>query len=488
MINSQKSFNIHDYIDVFLNRKWFFFIPLVLVLFSTALYAFLTPKLYKSSTLVLVSPQKIPPDLVKATVTSTVEERLSSITQEILSRTRLELVVKEFNLYADKVNSMPMESVVELMRRDIEIDVPKREKETYFTISYFGKDPKVVSQVTNKLASLFIEENLKIRAQQSQGTSEFLKSEVNAKKVLVGRAVQEITDYKRRYINELPENRDANLKVLDQLQLSSQKTGEAIRAAEDRKLIIENQLAGLAFPMTSTGLHTDPTKETAISSPVTAPSPQMVQLNRLKMNLEELRGKYTESHPDIMITKKKIDDLEKKVASVETQAKDPSSEHFNVFQADRKKQLAQIDKEINRLKKEDEKVRAMIAVYQGRIENTPIRDLNMSSMNREFSNLNESYQTLLKKSAEAQQAENLERRQKGEQFRIADPARVPEKPYKPDIPKVLLIGLVLGIGVGLGLTYIREQMDRSFRDSDDLEVTLGLRVLANIPKVDKKAA
>jgi uncharacterized protein involved in exopolysaccharide biosynthesis len=102
--------------------------------------------------------------------------------------------------------------------------------------------------------------------------------------------------------------------------------------------------------------------------------------------------------------------------------------------------------------------------------------------------MNETYQVLLKKNTEAQQAENLERRQKGEQFRIVDPARVSEKPFKPDIPKTLLIGLVLSLGAGLGLTFVREQMDRSFRDAEDLEVTLGLRVLANIPKAERKAA
>ena len=147
-----------------------------------------------------------------------------------------------------------------------------------------------------------------------------------------------------------------------------------------------------------------------------------------------------------------------------------------------------LDKEISRLKKEDEKIRGMIAAYQARIENTPVRELALSSISREANNLNESYQGLLRKSAEAQQAENLERRQKGEQFRIIDPARVPEKPFKPDILKVLLIGLVLSLGSGLGTTFIREQMDRSFRDAEDLEATLGLKVLANIPIIEKEAA
>lgn len=417
------------------------------------------------------------------------EDRLESISQEILSRTRLEKVIAEFKLYPERVKSKPMESIVGLMRKDIEIEFPKKEKEkNYFTISYIGKDPRLVAQVTNKLASLFIEENMKIREQQAQGTTDFLAAEVAAQKEKVAKAQQEITNFKKRYISELPENRDANLKVLEQLQLNSQKIGEAVRAAEDRKLIIENQLAGLAFPMTSTVLHSGSTRDVAISSPVTALSPQMNQLNQLKMNLEELRGKYTESHPDIIMTKKKIEDLEKRVAGMETQAKDPASDQFNVFQADRKKQLAMIDKEISRLKKEDERGRAMIAAYQARIENAPIRELGLSAMTRDFSNLNETYQVLTKKNTEAQQAENLEMRQKGEQFRIVDLARVPEKPFKPDRRKAVLIGLLLSIGAGLGMTFVREQMDRSFRDSEDLEVTLGLRVLANIPKVDKKAA
>jgi len=489
MINSQKSFNFYDYIDIFRKRIWYFIIPLVLVIMGTALYVLMAPKWYRSSTLVLVFPQKISQDYVKTTVTSTVEDRLASITQEILSRTRLEKIITEFNLYPNRVKSTPMETVVELMRKDIEIEFPKTEKEkNSFTISYIGKDPRLVVQVTTKLASMFIEENTKRREQQAQGTTEFLGAELKTQKEKVEKAQQAITIYKSRYINELPENRDANLKVFEQLQLNSQKIGEAVRAAEDRKLIIENQLAGLAFPMTSTVLHSGSTREVALPSPGAAPSPQRVQLNQLKMNLEEMRGKYTESHPDIIMTKKKIEDLEKRVAGMETQSKDPASDQFNVFQADRKKQLAMIDKEISRLKKEDEHGRAMIGAYQARIENAPIRELGLSAMTRDFSNLNETYQVLTKKNTEAQQAENLEMRQKGEQFRIVDPARVPEKPFKPDKSKALLIGLLLSIGAGLGMTFIREQMDRSFRDSEDLEVTLGLRVLANIPKVDKKAA
>ena len=151
-------------------------------------------------------------------------------------------------------------------------------------------------------------------------------------------------------------------------------------------------------------------------------------------------------------------------------------------------QLMATDLEIERLREEEGKVKAQTARYRERIENTPIREQSMGNLNRDYQNLRESYHSLLKKSQEAEQAENLERRQKGEQFKIIDPARVPEKPFRPDIPKILLIGLLLAAGGGGGITFFREQMDRSFRDADDLESTLGFRVLANIPSIKTQRA
>ena len=112
----------------------------------------------------------------------------------------------------------------------------------------------------------------------------------------------------------------------------------------------------------------------------------------------------------------------------------------------------------------------------------------MTNLTRDYQNTNETYHSLLRKNQEAQQAENLERRQKGEQFKVIDPARIPEKPFSPNIPRNLLFGVLLGMGLGFGIAFFREQLDRSFKDAEDLETTLGFRVLANIPKIDKKAA
>jgi uncharacterized protein involved in exopolysaccharide biosynthesis len=206
------------------------------------------------------------------------------------------------------------------------------------------------------------------------------------------------------------------------------------------------------------------------------------QKDSLTKQLDELRLKYTENHPDVIATKKRLSDLElKKDTDAYNIKSDPRYKEL-------KNQLVMTDIEIKRFQSEDASIGAQINRYRARIENVPSREQDMASLMREYQNTKETYDQLMKKSQEAQQAENLERRQKGEQFRVIDPARVPEKPFSPDIPKVLLIGFILSIGCSFGAAIVREQLDRSFHDAGDVEVTLGLRVLATIPSIEQKIA
>ncbi|MDI7259211.1 MAG: GNVR domain-containing protein [Thermodesulfobacteriota bacterium] len=525
MINPEKSFNIHDYYEIFLRRIWYIIIPFVIVLSGAVVYALYSPKEYRASTLILVTPQKVPEAFVRPTVTSKIEERLQSIGQEIMSRTRLEKVISEFKLYPEEAKSKSLEEIVEMMRANIKVEI--KGKEGYFIITYIGKDPRMVTMVTNKLASLFIEENLKLREMQAQGTTEFLSIELKATQAKLEENEKTVTQFKRQFMGELPEQREANLKVLEQLQFNFQRIGENIRSAQDRKLIIQKQLSDtellLASALSSSpGLNPLEIQARLQPKPV-AKDPQELQLEQFKNLLADLQAKYTEKHPDILITKKKIVDLEAKIEKArlekeseekkESESKQDQSApitvsplpapkiegkkeakeekpylRLNPRYKEMESQLIATELEIERLKEEEVKVKAQINKYRERIEVTPMRELAMAQLSRDYQNTREIYQTLLKKSEEAQQAENLERRQKGEQFKVLDPGRIPEKPFRPDIPKILLFGLLLGMGSGFGMAFFREQMDHSFRDAEDLEATLGFKVLANIPKIEKKAA
>jgi len=514
MINPGKSFNFQDYKEIFLRRVRFFLIPFVAVIVGTGLYLYLAPKEYRATTLILVTPQKVPEDFVRSTITSRIEERLQSISQEIMSRTRLEQVIKEFNLYPDETKSSKMEGIVAKMQKNIEVQIKGREG-GYFTIAYIGKDPKTTTLVTNKLASLFIEENLSLREQQASGTSEFLSIELKATKAKLEGQEKIVTDFKKRYLGELPEQRDANLRIVDGLQAQYQRFGDSMRTAQERKLMLEKQLAEIQTLIAEENTAEEESEEEQASQPL----PQETKLAQLKNNLADLQMKYTEKHPDLLILKKNIAEMEKEVAQAKLRrdeekklegqqgltspakmsrtgaAKGKKKEKSGVKGSRLDPRLQDVNdrilannKEMERLKEDEAKVKAQITRYQDRVEESFKREQDMAILTRDYQNTREAYSSLLKKSQEAQQAENLERRQKGEQFKIIDPARVPEMPYRPDIPKGLLVGLFLGVACGGAGVFVREQMDRSFRDGEDLHVTFGFKVLANIPRIDSKTS
>jgi len=472
MINPGRSYNLEDYKEIFLRRRLFFIVPLVVVFLGACLWAAFAPRKYMASTLVLVTPPRVPAELVRSTVTSGITERLNSISQEIMSRTRLEAVIDELKLFPEEAKKVDREVLVDLMRKNIKVDIPQRSSENvgYFAIKYTSKDPVVAAAVANKLSSLFIEENLKQREQQAVGTSEFLTNELKTTKERLEVQGKELADYKRRHLGELPEQRDTNIRLLEQIQLQYQRNEESLRAAQDRQLLIGRQMRELENPSVQPGEGGAGTRTRGSFE---------TQLEDMKKNLAELQSRYTERHPDVVSLKRKISEMEKR------------KDAFNIKNDPRYRELsntmAATDLEIKRLQEESNKLRAQMGQYRGRIEGATVREQQMSSLVQEYENTKRLYESLLRKSEEAQQAENLERRQKGEQFRVVDPARVPEKPFQPDIPKVLLIGLIGGIACGLGGIFAREQLDRSFHDPEDVEATLGFKVLANIPKIISKA-
>jgi len=492
MINPAKAYTTDEYIEILRRRIWLVIIPFVLIVAGASVYAVFAPRQYKASTLVLVSPQRVPEAFVQATVTSKVEERLQSIAQEVMSRTRLEQVITEFRLYENERKRLSREEVVELMQKNIQVSLPtKKEEKGYFTISYIGADPNTVTTVANRLSSLFIEENLKLREQQAVGTTEFLATELTQSKARLDQLETAVTQYKRRFMGQLPEQRDTNLKLLEQLQNQYQRVGESLRAAQDRKLFIQKQLTDLELPIGSPapGSEGQPSLgKTSSMQKKMASSPAVAgvggsyesQRESLLRALEDLRTKYTENHPDVIATKKMLADLETKKNTYGARI-DPRYRELN-------NQLMMTDMVIKRLEEEERNMAAQMGKYRARIEQTPEREQDMASLMREHHSTKESYERLLKKSQDAQQAENLEKRQKGEQFRVIDPARLPEKPFSPDVPKILLISLLAGLGGGIGLAFLREQMDRSFHDAGDVEIALGLKVLATIPRIEEKAA
>ena len=518
MANTGKFFDFQSYLKMGIRRKWYIIIPFVLsVIISFGIYKIL-PKEYRASTVILVRAQKVPESYVRATLTEPVTDRLGTISQEILSRTRLEMIIKEFNLYRTTVNKLPMEEIVDMMKTKIEVRV---QRQNAFSISFEGKEPETVMEVTNKLASMFIEENLKSRESRMEGTSQFISKELQSVESSLRKKDDSLRRYKEKNMGQLPGQLDANLRILERLQQQFKTTSDNLSAAEDRIVFVQNQIeqvmdreSGRGLFSTTSSSRRNLTRGDSFPLERDADQSLAAQLNGLRRDLKNAESKYTESHPDVVDLKRRIAALEPIVKREEIEREkrlkglrerqeeaaaesilgrpltslDPASERL-ITQY--KAQFKETQLEAKRLKEEMENLREQIALYQKRIEETPKREQEMVNLNRDYDLLKGQYQSLMDKKYQAQMAENLERKQQGEQFIVLDPARLPEKPSKPNRNGLLAVGALLGVGIGVGLAWIREFMDRTFYEVSDVETYLKLPVVAtilNLNEEEKKKA
>ena len=467
----QRQVKFEDVIEIILRRKWFIIISFILSIIGTILALTLIPPVYKSITLILVEPQQVSASFVKPTITSDVSGRVDTITQQVMSRTRLESIIKEFDLYKDAREKLTSDEVVDIMRSNIEVAVKRGDTRSRdlssFTIAYMGNDPETVMHVTSRLASLFIEENLNVREQQVEGTTEFLDSQLQNLKVSLEEQEALLKEFKEKYMGELPSQLEANLRTLDRLQLAFQTNNDALRAAEERKILLEEQLAESNEALRGGG----------------GENSLWTRLVALQTELLRLSSIYTDKYPDIIRTKNEI-------AEIETQLEERTSaeETSGISLKIRPKRttlamLMNINSDIKNLIRKQKEIANRITMLQDRVDRIPTREQQMTALVRDYENTRANYQSLLNKKLDSLLAENLEKRQKGEQFKVLDPANLPLKPFKPDRNKIILLGLGIGLGSGAGLVYLLEVIDASFRKDEDVYATLGLPVLVSVPRI-----
>ena len=485
MEENSGTFQIDHYVELALKHRWFLIIPFCLALAGGIAAAFVLPKAYEASTLIFVRPQKVPTSYVRSIVETEIEARINTISQQILSRTNLEKIINQFNLFmAPDQEDMFMEDKVESLRERIAIEMQARgrRKETdAFSISFSGPDPELVARVVNGLSALFIDENLRVRQAQATGTSEFLEQQMETMRKRLVMDEQKLREYRKIHMGELPEQLESNLRALDRLQMQLSEKQKSMRSAKDRINILENQIKASRDMM-----------KPAETVTVTEETGEAVTLVQMKQQLVHLQTSYTERHPDVVRLKGKIAEMEAKINSGEIAASQPggvqqSGSGTNTYAAnlynDQVRQRAELNQEIRNLNSDIAKINQEIQVYQKRVENTPKREEELLSLQRDYENIQESYNSLLNRQLEAQIAVNMEKKQKGEQFQVIDRAQVPRNPVSPDMKKLFLITVALGLGIGGGLIFLIDYFDSSFKRLEDIEKNLGISVLATIPKI-----
>jgi polysaccharide chain length determinant protein (PEP-CTERM system associated) len=463
-------------------RWWQIVLPFVLVSVGTCIVAEYLPNRYRSETLILVVPQRVPESYVRSTVTSRIEDRLQSISQQILSRTRLERIIQDFNLYVSERHQGIMEDVVDKMRRDIDVQIVKGDA---FRVSYTGREPQTVMKVTERLASLFIEENLRDRAVLAEDSYEFLDAQLEeARRRLVVNEKQ-LEEYRRKFAGQLPTQLQGNLQFIQNTQLQIQALNESMARDRDRRLILERLIADALAP--------ESVPAGAVQAASEAPAGTTAQqLEAARQSLRQLEFRLKPEHPDVVRLKRVIASLEKKAQAESADAvflpdavKAAVVSPAEAARANRIKEvnaeLKDLDRQLARKDTEEKHLRAMVETYQVRVEATPTRESELIALTRDYETLRNQYASLLGKKEDSKISANLERRQIGEQFKILDPARQAEKPFTPNRPLIDMMGALFGLAFGVGLAALLDYSDSTIKTGEDVLQALSLPVLALVP-------
>jgi polysaccharide chain length determinant protein (PEP-CTERM system associated) len=476
-MNAMGEFDISHIIGTLYRRKGLIVAVFVVVSSLAAYLAATLPNVYQSNALILVTPQRVPSSFVTSTVTIDLNERMQSIVQEILSRTQLEKIVQEFNLYSsDGEQAALLEGRIERLRKTVKVELRRN---NVFQLSYESESPEKAQQVVSRLASFFIEQNLQVREQQALGTTSFINAEAERLRKELEEQEAVVNRYKAANRYELPDQLDANLRSLDQLRRELDAGTQRMTALQERKGILQKQLVesdilGMDLLGGSFLQGGDIGAQTGA---------QNVQVQVKKKELDSLLQRYSQRHPDVARLKKEIQALEaiKNTSAPASSGAVPKEPAVNPLKQVLQTQIADIDAEIQALRSQHDRIRSQIGTLQARVDNSSIHGIELAKISRDYEITLKKYQDLLAKSLESELSENMEKKQKGEQFQIADPANFPLKPVRPNRWMIVLIGLLLGLGAGAGLALVWDNVDTSFKRSEDLISYVNLPLLATIP-------
>jgi polysaccharide chain length determinant protein (PEP-CTERM system associated) len=479
----ETSFSLSDYYLIWQRRKWWSIAAFIASIMVSITLCFILPKVYMATTTILVNPKVIPNDYFKSTITISSDKYLNVLTQEIMRSSRLQQTIEKFGLFREQLGKMPMEGILAGMRKNIEIELQKStgnvsENLSYFSISYKDQEPVTVKNVANYLAASFIEDAWKMGQKQAHETTQFFSKELVKAQTAFQDQENKISGFKGKYLGLLPEQQNTNMQMLTQLLQRKERVNSDIKDAENRRIILQQQINQLV----TVGMLTNSAQMPGSTGAI---SPQQ-ELALAKRQYFEKRNYMTEAHPEMIALKKKISTLEQKLQteavteSAEPEKKAVSSPGKSPISFDIEVQITALNRKIDELKGELKKADVQIALYQERIDKAPQVEQELSVIMQEYENAKEEYNNLRKKQLDASQINMLDAEKQQDYFRVLEPATVPEKPEFPKKSKVLLIGLLVGIGAGIGIMILMEFLDNSFHTVKDVEHYLGAQVLASI--------
>ena len=473
-----------DYVAVIRRRKWWFIAPLALsIVIGTALALFL-PRQYKSEAEIGVAESTLSEELLRGVQSFDAKERQRAVSQQLLSRTVLERVVREERLNPNQ----PVEETAMRMRARVEenITVPppigrvspgQKEGFESFKLGYVDSTPERAQRIANRLATVFVEENSKTHTQRAENTSEVLAQQLRSSQDNLRRLQEELRKKKEVYMGRLPDQMTANTQILNGLRQQHDSLSLQLRAEQDRLTSIEGQLELMRQGVGGAGM---------TSSGAAAIQTVQGRINQLQQQLERYQSLgYTEKHPDIIQTKEEMSVAMRELTSARKQTPAGGNEILSADPTYRQKENERKDAvlRLNTLKRQIQQTLGQIGSYQARVEAAPVVEQELASLTQEFKLEEIRYADLSTKHQNAIMAEDLARKQGGERFVVLNPAFLPSSPASPDILKLLLMSIGLGFAIGAAAVVGRELLDRSVHDTRALQSEFDVPVLGEIPHI-----
>ena len=461
------------YWQLVVKYKWHVLVgTFALTLLFTVIIAKL-PNVYEATTTILVDPQQIPEKYVSTVVTTDPYSRLNTITQQVLSRTRLQEILERFDLYPELRKSVSTEELVERMRNDITIQVKQGSgpELSTFTITYQGKNPVAVAEVADELAASFIQWNVNSRQEQVSGTKEFLASELKSAERSLKEQEDKLRTFKMAHLGETPDQAGNNLQVLAGLRAALQANADTMNRLDAEKVLLtslpETVPAG-ANPEVS----------------LTERGRVELEKRQLEATIQQLREHYSDRYPEVVRATRRLDEINARLKSFPP---DPAGRTLDETGKPSATQvrLELIDKEMERLKTEQDRIQSQTEAYQAKLDAVPLREEQLVELTRNYDISKANYQALLDKSFSIDMAADLEQKQKGERFTVLDPAQVPQKQVTPNRKALIPLSGFVAFGLSILLVLAKETLSPAIKTEMELLSVLPLsaKVIGLIPRI-----
>jgi polysaccharide chain length determinant protein (PEP-CTERM system associated) len=502
----RRTLDVEDYIDVVRRHKGWIFGPFLFTLVASVVGVYLYPDSYTSQAVVKIVPQQLPQNLVQAAINQQMSDRINSMAQTILSRSVLTNIIHSFGLYPRELSRMPIEDVIEQMKKSIQIQPVSSstggtDRLPAFAVTYSYENRLQAQKVVQDLVSKFIDENIHNRSTATFQTTQFVKDQLDDTKKELNTAEDKVASFRIRNNGKLPDQVDANMRQMGALQSQATYLSSKISTANQEKMQMESNIRILKDQQSNL------TKDViqAKNTPPERKSDKLTEAEREVTNWENqvavLRQHYKDTFPDVQTGISRLAVARKRVEEIQTEEaanRKPETAEAPTANPQSVRESRELEANVRRLQsaieardldvqdstKELKRVNDAIQSYQGRIETIPLGEKEYADLLRDRDLIKERFIDLSEKLSKAEIAQEMEGRKQGETLELLDPASLPTTPTEPKRPVVVSIGAALGLLLGIVIAGAREMKDTSLKNLKDVRAYTQLAILGSVPLLE----